>query len=262
MYDIINVPHPGSAFPPSRPLSRRKYDQDETRPKVIGIPEAWFARASPVVQQLCRAMIDRLVTQKGYTTVPIDIPLVEYGQIAHAITLLADAAALVPDASNISPANRILLALGRTTPAEDYVLAQKLRRVLMQHLAWLWEQHPGMIIVTPTSACAGWPIRNESELRYGISDGDQTMRTMEYVWMGNYCGVPSITVPAGYAKPGDVEEEADEETIGKVPVGLMGTGEWCSEEALLRFGLDAEEAGADLVCRPPNWVDLASLARK
>ncbi|KAH6693688.1 amidase, partial [Plectosphaerella plurivora] len=254
LYEVASAPDPRSDFPPSRPF---RFSSDSKRPKILGLPEAWFSRADPAVQRLCRALIARLVKEKGYTVVPIDIPFVAEGQISHAITLLGDAASLLQDMKGISPANRILFALGRTTPAWDYLLAQKLRRVLMQHLAWLWEQHPGMILVTPTSASAGWPIRKEKELKYGISDGDQTMKTMEYVWMGNFCGVPSITVPAGFAPAEGKEADAP----ATVPVGLMGTGEWCSEESLLRFGLDAEEVGADIQRRPPNYVDVIALAR-
>ncbi|KAK6063086.1 Fatty acid amide hydrolase 1 [Seiridium cupressi] len=197
----------------------------------------------------------------------LDIPFVAEGQIAHALTLLTDAATLLPITEGISPANKILLALGRTTPASDYQLAQKLRRVLMQHLAWLWSQHPGMIIVTPTTACAGWPIRDEAELRFGISDGDQTMKSMEYVWMANFCGVPGISVPAGFVAPDGVPGEGevvDSDALGKIPVGLMGMGEWCDEEALLSFGPDAEEAGWDLGIRrsPEAWVDVPRIARE
>ncbi|KAL2212486.1 glutamyl-tRNA amidotransferase subunit A [Sarocladium strictum] len=266
LYNTISKPHPRSYFSfhnvtPPLP-SKLGVKDDAARSKVIGLPESWFRSASPVVQKLCRNLIDRLVERKGYRVVPVEIPFTREGQVAHAITLLTDAATLVPETTGLSPANRILLALGRTTPASDYQLAQRLRHVLMRHLAWLWQQHPGMVLVTPVSACAGWPIRSERELTYGISDGDQTMRSMEYVWLANICGVPSISVPAGFAAPGEEETEvADENTPGKVPVGLMGTGEWCSEEDLLRFGLDAEEVGADLQRRTPNWVDVVALAK-
>lgn len=259
MYNVVCQPDPLSSFPRSRPVSLTN-DNHESRPKVLGIPGAWFDRATPIVQKLCWNLIDRLVEQKGYTVVRIDIPFVQEGQVAHALTLLTDGATLVRDTARISPANRILLALGRTTPATDYLLAQKLRRVLMQHLAWLWQQHPDMIIVTPTTACAGWPIRDELELKYGISDGDQTLESMEYVWLANFCGVPSISVPAGFAQP--IKSNRGRESGGEVPVGLMGTGEWCSEEALLRFGLDAEEVGLDIQRHPPNWTDIVAAAKE
>ncbi|WQF80928.1 Putative amidase [Colletotrichum destructivum] len=274
LYNAISRPHPRSAFsfprvvampyPYRSSLEEAADDNDgATRPKVLGIPEAWFARASPAVQTLCRTLVDRLAQRKGYRVVPVEMPFTQEGQAAHAITLLTDAATLVRNnTTGLSAANRILVALGRATPASDYQLAQRLRHVLMRHLAWLWQRHPGMVLVTPASACAGWPIRSERELAYGVSDGDQTMRSMEYVWLANLCGVPSISVPAGFAAPGAAETEvADRDAPAKVPVGLMGTGEWCDEEALLRFGLDAEEVGADLQVQPPSWVDIVALAK-
>ncbi|KAK9784513.1 putative amidase [Seiridium cardinale] len=267
LYAAIKAPDPYSLFPKGSSKSINLSYDDPTRQKLLGIPEAWIQRSTPAIQHLCREMIDWLVEYKGYKSVPIDIPLVAEGQIAHALTLLTDAATLLPNTKSISPANKILLALGRTTPASDYQLAQKLRRVLMQHLAWLWSQHPGMIIMTPTTACAGWPIRDEAELRFGISDGDQTMKSMEYVWMANFCGVPGISVPAGFVAPDGVPGEGEvvgSEAAGKIPVGLMGMGEWCDEEALLRFGADAEEAGWDLGTRrsPEAWVDVPRIAKE
>ena len=57
--------------------------------------------------------------------------------------------------SGFNPANKVLLALGNLTPARDYLLAQQLRQMLMQHLAFLYEKHPGLIIITPTTPMAG-----------------------------------------------------------------------------------------------------------
>lgn len=264
MYAVISQPHPSSDFMFSS-RETAKLDIKPSGPKVIGIPESWFQRASPVVQALCRKQIGWLAKHKGYTVVSIDMPFVKEGQMAHAMTILTDAATLLPETRGLSPANRILLALGRTTPATDYLLAQKLRQVLMQHLAWLWKTYPGMVIVTPTTSCAGWPIRSTSELLYGVSDGDQTLKTMEYVWMANFCGLPSLSVPAGYVMPEGHESEgqvAGIDSPGKVPVGLMAMGEWTTEHTLLQFGLDAEDAGIEGQCRPPNWVDVVELARR
>lgn len=269
LYAVIKEPDPTSLFPGTVPKSVNLFQHNPARPKLLGIPEAWIKQSTPAVQRLCHEMIDWLVEHKGYKTIPIDIPLVSYGQIAHALTLLTDAAALLPDSKGISPANKILLALGRTTPASDYQLAQKLRRVLMQHLAWLWSQHPGMLIITPTTACAGWPIRGgEAELRFGVSDGDQTMQSMKYVWMANLCGVPSISVPAGFVVPkgasADQGEVAPADTVGKVPVGVMAMADWCDEEALLRFGFDAEDGARKMgkLERPETWVDVMKMAKE
>lgn len=256
VFQIISEPHAASYFPLHRPIRLTHAASDS---KIIGFPTAWFDRATPTIQTLCRGMIDRLVTEHGYTTVPIEIPFLAEGQTAHAMTVLTDAATLLPDTRGLTAANRILIALGRVTPSTDYLLAQKLRRVLMQHLAWLWREYPGMLIVTPTTSCEGWPIRGgESELRYGVNDGDTTMQSMEYVWLANFCGLPSISVPAGFVLPAASlrKQFPEPASANPIPVGLMATGEWCSEESLLRFAALAEKVGAGQRRRPPNWFDV------
>ncbi|KAI1111461.1 amidase signature domain-containing protein [Nemania sp. NC0429] len=267
VYTVVCQPHPASNFPKTViPPALTNSSHGDDRPRIIGIPEDWFRRASPAVQKLCRGLVERLVAEKGYKVVPVEIPFVKEGQQAHALTMLTDAATAAPLHGGISPTIRILLALGRTTRATDLHLAQKLRRVLMQHLSWLWHAHPGMLIVTPTTQCAGWPIRAPAaELRHGVSDGVKTQETMGYVWMANFCGAPSVSVPAGFVVPEGAPGEgavAAADTPGKVPVGLMAMGEWASETALLQFASDAEEIGGRDECRPPNWVDVIELARR
>lgn len=257
VYQLVAAPGPDTHFPAPGQLDLTP--APGATKKALGVCEAWFARADPPVQRRCRALLDRLVTQSDYTIVPIDIPFLAEGQTAHAMTILTDAAAVLTDTANIAPANRILLSIGRATPATDYLRAQKLRRLLMAHLAALWRDRPGMIIVTPTSACAGWPIASSEDMRSGFSDGDTTLRTMEYVWLANFAGVPSLSVPAGYVE-GEVPTESGEP--GSVPVGLMGHADWADEAALLQWGLEAEEAGADFQVRPPIWEDVIERARK
>jgi Asp-tRNA(Asn)/Glu-tRNA(Gln) amidotransferase A subunit family amidase len=262
LYEIVGKPDASSPFPIPRPLSRAPLPKGS---RVLGIPEDWFASATPAIQRLCRSIIDKLVATHDYTLVPITIPFLPEGQLSHAMTVLTDAATLLPVTKNLTPANKIMITLGTVTPSTDYLLAQKLRQLLMQHLAYLWKQHPGMIIVTPTTSCAGWRIANSSELKYGISDGDTTLLTMEYVWMANFCGLPSLAVPAGYVVPekqAGAGEEASEDTEGKVPVGLMAMGEWASEESLLQWGLLAEGVAEERRCRPPVWVDVIEKARE
>lgn len=269
LLNVIAAPHPSSPFARSNaarlPPLPKLLAPTPNRPKILGICPEWFENAHPAVLELCKGMVDTLVTKHGYTVQNIEIPFLPQGQVAHAMTVLTDAATLLPDTSNLTYGNRIMLALGRVTPATDYLLAQKLRRVLAEHLSHLWKIYPGMMIITPTTACAGWRIGNKGgELRHGISDGDKTIETMRYVWMGNFIGLPSITVPAGYVVPQGQEgagQVAGKDTVGKLPVGLMATGEWCSEKTLLEFGLDAEVAGAGLRVKPASWVDVVELAK-
>ena len=277
VYSVLGQPHPTSPFPPAPPpatildTTKPAFPSSLTAPaspagqKILGIPEAWFDRADPGVRELCRSYINRLVEEHGYQTVSIDIPFLVEGQTAHALTVLTDAATLLPSYGNLQTANRILLAIGRTTPATDYMLAQKLRAALINHLSHLWTKYPGMVIVTPTTSCAGWPVRSSNESRWGISDGDTTIRTMEYVWLANFCGLPSISFPAGYVVPvkqPNAGAVAGPDVQGKVPVGIMATGEWATETDLLRLGLDAENISAERFVRSPIWVDVIGNATK
>ncbi|KAK4209774.1 amidase signature domain-containing protein [Rhypophila decipiens] len=281
VFEIISQPHPSSPFPPLKPLSLTPAKSSSK--KILGIPRDWLSRSTPGIQSLFLEFLSTLEQEPyNYNIIDISIPFLPEGQIAHAMTVLTDAATLLPPKTTkrLTAANRILLAIGRVTPATDYILAQKLRRSLMQHLAWLWEEHPGMIILTPTTACEGLPIRKEKgEMKYGVNDGDRTLQSMEYVWLANFCGLPSLSVPMGHVPPekGLVKKEKkkaskkdgeagwDSEWDGEVPVGLMATGEWCSEEQLLQFGLVAEKIAAEagLHRRPPadRWVDVIGRAR-
>ncbi|KAK7424109.1 hypothetical protein QQX98_000719 [Neonectria punicea] len=259
LYEVVADPHPSTQYPPLYLQPRPPLT------KVLGIHERWISRAEPGVQSLVRGLVDKLCSNYGYRTIQIDIPFTTEGQTAHAVTILTDGATLLPQTGNLTAANKILLALGRSTPSTDYLLAQKLRRLLMQHLAHLWETYPGMLIITPTTACAGSPIHGgRSELKFGASDGNHTIESMAYVWLANFCGLPALTAPAGYLIPEGQKNAgavADKNTVGKIPVGLMATGEWCSESALLEFGVDVEAAGEEIRCRPLIWEDVISIAK-
>ncbi|KAH6971123.1 amidase signature domain-containing protein [Ilyonectria sp. MPI-CAGE-AT-0026] len=259
VYEVIAEPHPSTQFPPLALQPIPPFT------KVLGIDESWISRSEPGVQTLIRNLVDKLCQSYGYQTVDISIPFVAEGQTAHSLTILTDGATLLPKTDNLTSANKILLALGGSTSSTDYLLAQKLRGLLMQHLAYLWKKYPGMMIITPTTACAGSPINGgRGEMNYGLNDGNHTIESMVYVWLANFCGMPALTVPAGYLVPKgqkDTGVVGDKNTEGKVSVGLMATGEWCSESALLKFGLDAEAAGEELRCKPPIWEDVIATTK-
>lgn len=82
---------------------------------------------------------------------------------------------------------------------------------------------------------------------------------MEYAWLANFSGCPAISAPVAYLEPGKGKE-------GKVPISLMGMGQWGSEDELIAFGYDVErwlheglEGGR---VRSGNWVDVLELAQQ
>lgn len=155
------------------------------------------------------------------------------GQMAHAITILAELVVGVKptDTSSLTAANQILFSVARKTTSVDFIQAQRVRNIIMQHLSHLYDDHPGLIIVTPTTPEAGWRIECPGDLTYGFSDANKQLRNMEYVWLANFSGCPAITCPAGFTDPHPCVEGT-----GKIPIGIMGMGEWCSEDDPIAFG--------------------------
>lgn len=261
-YRIMGIPNPSDPVcchfkPPGAPASNSK---------VIGIYKEWFERADPNVLELCNKVVEYFKNTLGYRIIPIEIPYVPEGQIAHVFTILADMTSQLranpASQSNwladLNPAHKVLLSIGDSTPTRDYMLGQRLRNLLMQHLSFLYTKYPGLVIVTPTTPIPGWPIAHEVDLKYGFTDGNSSIRNMEYVWLANFSGCPAISCPVGYVNPAKGE--------GKVPIGLMAMGEWGSEDSLIEWGKGAEkwlnEAYPGGRQRPANWEDVVVLAKE
>ena len=244
----------------------------EASKKIIGVCDPWFARADAPVLKVCQSALDNYKAA-GWTIIPITIPLIPLGQTAHALTSLSEITSSAASLSStsaqadgpiFSSANRILLAVGKQTSAHDYLLAQRLRNLLMQHLSFLFDQHPGMVIVTPTTPNAGWSIeQGEAEKRSGLSDANKSVRSMEYVWLANFTGCPAISVPVGFINEDILDGTKIDEDV-RVPVGLMGMGEWGEEAGILEWGREGEklmkERGMGDWRPNGQWVDVLKLA--
>ena len=255
-YRVMATPDPydtiSSTFAPPVPASPLSDEK-----KVIGIYKPYFEVAEPAVLDACNAAV-RHYQSSGYAVVDITLPYLPEGQLAHAITILGEITTDITDFTGLSSANKILLSIGKHTPVADFFLAQKMRHLLMQHLAFLFRKYPGLLIVTPTTPNAGWHISGgAADLKNGVSDGNMSLKTMTYVWMANFMGCPSLTVPVGRVNPQEGE--------GKVPIGLMAMAEWGEEEQLLAWGRLAEEwawqTGEERMGKPDNWVDVMNLAK-
>lgn len=193
------------------------------------------------MRNICHQAVQYLRESLDYEVVVIELPYLPEGQLAHAFTILSemttDAKRLAFSQSrhwltDLEPNNKILMSVGAQTPAADYLLAAQLRHLLMAHLAFLFQKYPGLVIVTPTTPIPGWEIDAESDLVVGKSDANKSLRNMEYAWLANFTGIPAISCPVGYVAP--------VRGVGDVPIGLMGMGEWGSEDALIEWGRDVE----------------------
>jgi Asp-tRNA(Asn)/Glu-tRNA(Gln) amidotransferase A subunit family amidase len=248
-YRVMAQPDPTSIFPSPNPTSQ------SSRPKILGIYKPWFDRADPAVKTLCENAIAHMTKTQGYEVIDISIPLIHEGQTAHALTILSEAVNGYPNPSFLTPATRVLLTVGSKAPASDFLQAQRVRNVLMMHLAALYQKYPGLLIVTPSTPTSGWRIKSKADLERGCSDGDMSIRSMEYVWLANFTGCPCIQIPVGYAK---AEGTSSKSGGGDIPIGMMAMGEWGTENELIEWGYDGEaylnETSGRV--RPGVWVDV------
>jgi len=259
-YRTIAVPDPSD--PTCRLFAPPRLSATPSRPRVIGIYKEWFNRADPSVLEVCNKAVTYYKDTLGYEVVDITLPYCPEGQLAHAMTILCEMAVRARTnpanasfwLSSLNPANKVLISVGEQTPGRDYHLAQQLRQMLMQHLAFLYQQNPGLIIVTPTTPMAGWPITSLGDLKHGITDGNTSIRNMEYVWLANFCGNPAISCPVGYTDP--------VKGSGRIPIGLMAMGEWGTEDILIEWGKECEEYLNQVYPggrqRPGNWEDVVA----
>ncbi|KAL1838667.1 hypothetical protein VTJ49DRAFT_2419 [Mycothermus thermophilus] len=273
-YRIAAQPNPGDpaqnvlavSTPPEPPS-----DPANPPPRYIGICREWIEAADPEVRAIFDASLDDLVQRCGYTRVTIHLPYLREAQLAHSAICLTEAVVEAEDRAGsggvagvlskaldmLNAANRMLVGTGAQTPARDYIRYAQLRQVVMAHLGFLFKEHPGLIILTPTTPMAGWP-RAEGDQRYGCFDGNRCLRNMTYAWLANMSGCPAVSMPAGYVEPKQGE--------GMLPVGLMALGEWGEEEQLLSFAREREEylnhyyPGGRR--RPEKWADVIKLAEE
>lgn len=233
--------------------------------KVMGIYRDWWNKADRRVKEVCDRAVDYLANKCGYEIIDITIPYIPEAQLAHSVVCITEMAESArrrtPNPADwlslVGPANKVVMSVGTRTPAADMLKYGALRELIMQHLAYLFQKHPGLLIVTPTSPLIGWPIV-PGDQAYGMSDTNTTIRNMLYVFLANLTGTPALSAPVGYVDPDQGE--------GKLSIGLMATGEWGSEEQLLAWAAEAEEylhnATESGRRRPDEWLDVVDLAKQ
>ncbi|KAK0657718.1 amidase signature domain-containing protein [Cercophora newfieldiana] len=261
-YRVASQPNPAD---PNQGLFATSVPPSPSAKRYIGLCQAWLADASPDVRGVFDAAVSHLTSPSGgaYELIDIELPLLREGQLAHTAICLLEAAdharSRCPRPGNpmdlLSPSNRIAIGIGAQAPAIDMYKYAQIRQVIMSHLAYLFETYPGMMILSPTTRTAGWPI-HEGDLVYGTQDANKTVANMAYVWYANMSGCPAVTCPAGYVKPIEGRD-------GVLPVGLMALGEWGGEEQLLGFAREVEGYLNGVYGgrkRPEDWVDVLGLA--
>lgn len=223
-YQVLAGPIRGDAFSMAQPKVKVPKELTPYLDGIkIGVDWKWAELSRPEVFVNFKKKIEYLA-ERGARIIGVDIPELDFINTGHLISIVSENSEAIGEALNkqrkIAPDNAVILNAGLSClMASDFTLAAKYRTRLMAYLKGLFKTID--VLANPT--CAQTAER--------ILDGDEngswkfgaTLRYMMYVKLSNYSGIPSMSVPSGFAPNG-------------LPTGIMLQGNWYSEELLIKIG--------------------------
>lgn len=186
-YSIMAQPDPDNTASREFPRGLKTPREACTGKRVLGVYKAWIDDCDADVKAATQAAIAWLQESAGYEVVEIELPLLKEGRLAHALTIMTEIGQgfCRGDARGLTPANKVIVAVGTRTSARDFAIAQKVRALMMGHLSYLFGKHgDGLVIVSPVTPHAGAKIHSEDHVRKGgagVSNSNLSLKTMQYV---------------------------------------------------------------------------------
>jgi Asp-tRNA(Asn)/Glu-tRNA(Gln) amidotransferase A subunit family amidase len=227
-YAAIAGPDAHDALSLLQPSPTLEGFQADLRGVRLGVPCGWFEDADAEVVAACQRMIEALVGA-GAVRVQIEAPDLPLLQLSHVVSIASEMLAtqqrhLRAHGAEYAANTQLVLSLAAGLRSSDYLLAQQVRAHSQREFAQLLSHVD--LLLTPTSAVTAPRLRADALLE-GESDILLLDALMRFVKPGNFLGLPSISVPAGYDRAG-------------LPIGLMATGRFWEEALLLRLARVAE----------------------
>ncbi|KAF9945978.1 hypothetical protein BGZ72_000797, partial [Mortierella alpina] len=245
----------------------------------IGIYRRWFEDVThPEIAQTCYRMLERLCKDQGAILVDIEIPeLFENGK-AHNITICAEMLSKVhTDRKKLNHQTRLELAMADSLRLQDYYRAQQQRTRSIRFLESLFGHkatdkhhlsqypcpggHEGVVDVIVTPTIANLPTRvNAGALSHGESNYLNNVKTMQYMMMANFTGIPGITAVAGYSKETYTQKDGCQYGPG-FPIGIQFMGQWWDEKRLIHIASVCERV-LETRLKPKIWIKAMVAAAK
>ncbi|KAF9981146.1 hypothetical protein BGZ65_004266 [Modicella reniformis] len=237
----------------------------------IGIYRRWFEDViHPEISHVCYDMLERLCKDHGAVLVDIEIPELFENAKAHNITITGEMISKVYKyRKNLNYQTRLEIALLSSLRMQDFMRSQQQKTRSIRYLETLFghkesdQQHqtlyprlggqesPIDVIVTPT--IANLPPRvNPGAVSHGESNYLNNVKTMQYVMMANFTGIPAITAVAGYSKEPHVHRIDDEHSTG-FPIGIQFMSQWWDEKRLIHIASVCEQV-LEARQKPKIWL--------
>lgn len=179
------------------------------RPEVsglrIGVPASgFFEAASSEVREAVHAAIG-LLTGDGAEIVEVSVPHAPLAGSAGWIVAMAEAATfhekrLAEQPAALDPLVRERLEVAKFYPATDYLKALRVRTILQQEMAAVFEKCEVMIV--PSSLAPAEPLRSEEAARSDVrpgADPDEATTRPGNTFLANMTGYPALTLGCGFS---------------------------------------------------------------
>ncbi|XP_078512832.1 uncharacterized protein LOC144772413 [Lissotriton helveticus] len=211
------------------PVTLEGLYKSDLKDLTLGVDWTFFKACDHEVLEVCQKAVEYLKSQ-GATIMDISIPELEEVQAAHVICILGEMRDFLQQDFNehfqdLNLETRASLALGCQLTALDYIQANRQRTRSISYLQEVFAKVN--CILTPGTACTA-PAIQDSDLTHGSLDTVTMIRSMRFMQLGNFTGIPGLVVPAGYSKSG-------------LPISLQIMAKWWDEEVLFRVGMMVEE---------------------
>lgn len=196
----------------------------------LGIDWKYFRDCDEDVYKECEKVV-KYLEDKGAFVVAIQIPELMETLSAHGISIISEMAAGLEEEfdkyyNELNPETASNLGMARLVTARHYFQALKQRTRSMAFLKKIFDEDGVDCILTPGLGMKVPRIPDDA-LEYGEGNLMTTTQMMRYMGIGNFTGVPGMTLPVGYDDQG-------------LPIALQIMSSWWNEHTMLRVAHAAE----------------------
>lgn len=166
------------------------------------------------------SVFEKNIKPKLTNLIEVDMKEMYLSKIAHMNLILSETAqdhqVWEEHRDTLTCLTKIVFSSSRRLKIDHYMQSSAQKTRAMNMFKSIFEKVD--VFVTPTTACLPKKIDPRS-LSQGEMDENYILMTMWFVYLANLCGLPAITINAGYSESG-------------LPVGLMLVAPWWREDLL------------------------------
>jgi Asp-tRNA(Asn)/Glu-tRNA(Gln) amidotransferase A subunit family amidase len=238
---------PDASLPVSKSLPNPHmigFDQTKSLKGVrVGVYPDYFEHSSPEVRNASWKMIKGIEALGGEVQ-EIEIANLDAMRLAHLVIINSEVNTEMDRYFSADPSlfqidNQLILSVTRQLSARDYISALMVRTHAMRVMSRLFDKVD--VIALPTTGITAPKVGRGAEL-YGESNLPALGRIARFAFLGNLCGLPGMSIPAGSDSSG-------------LPIGFQLLGGHCREDIILRVANALDAGGYALQNRPPNFYN-------